>query len=81
MLTLLVHVNNAEPVKIDVDEMPKPTDSAIIGRNPRDRTDREVNWIDDGVTTVMFPWWRISFVEVMPTAAEAEEFPLPFRNE
>jgi hypothetical protein len=81
MVTLLVHINNAEPVKVDVDEMPRTTDNAIIGKNPRDKTDREINWIEDGVTTIIFPWWRVSFVEVLPTSEEAEEFPLPFRND
>ena len=80
-VTLLVHIVNADPVKLDVEEMPKVTDNAIIGKNPRDRTDREVTWIEDGVTTLVLPWWRISFAEVLPTSEEAEEFPLPFRND
>ncbi|MEP7291030.1 MAG: hypothetical protein ABI835_04570 [Chloroflexota bacterium] len=81
MITLLVHINNAEPVKVDVEEMPKATDSAVIGKNPREKTDKEVNWIEEGVTTVMFPWWRITFVEVLPSAEDTVEFPLPFRND
>lgn len=81
MITLLVHINNAEPVKIDVEDMPKPTDNAIIGKNPRERTDKDVAWIEEGVTTVMFPWWRVTFVEVLPSAEDEVEFPLPFRNE
>ena len=80
-VTLLVHIVNTDPVKLDVEEMPKVTDNAIIGKNPRDRTDREVTWIEDGVTTLVLPWWRISFAEVLPTSEEAEEFPLPFRND
>ena len=81
MITLLLHVANSEPIKVDVDDMPTPTDIIIIGRNPRIKGDREVNWIEDGVTTVIFPWWRINFVEVLPAEDESEEFPLPFRND
>jgi len=81
MITLLLHVQNAEPVKVDVEELPSPTDVAIIGKNLRDRTDREVNWIEDGVKTVLIPWWRITYVEVLPGAGEEDEFPLPFRND
>lgn len=81
MPTLLIHINNAEPVKVDVDEVPQPTDQVIVGRNPREKGDRELNWIEDGVNTIIFPWWRITFVEVLPSAEEAEEFPLPFRND
>ena len=81
MITLLVHINNADPVKLDVEDMPSPSDSAIIGKNPRERSEKEVTWIEDGVTTLIIPWWRITFVEVLPSAADEVEFPLPFRNE
>jgi len=81
MYTLLVHINNAEPVKIDVEELPKPTDNAIIGKNPREKTDRELNWLEEGVATVYFPWWRVTFIEVLPSPSEETEFPLPFRND
>jgi hypothetical protein len=81
MITLLVHINNAEPVKIDVDEMPKPTDQAVIGKNPREKGDKEIAWLEDGVQTVIFPWWRVTFIEVLPSETEDTEFPLPFRND
>ena len=81
MITLLVHINNAEPVKIDVEELPRATDNAVIGKNPREKTDKEVTWIEEGVATVMFPWWRITFIEVLPSADDEVEFPLPFRTD
>ena len=81
MITLLVHINNAEPVKVDVDDLPKATDNAIVGKNPRERGDREVDWQEDGVTTVILPWWHINFVEVLPSESEDTEFPLPFRTD
>ncbi len=81
MVTLLVHINNAEAFKLDVEEIPKPTDNALIGKNPREKTDKEVTWIEEGVSTLIIPWWRITFIEVLPSGAEEEEFPLPFRND
>jgi hypothetical protein len=81
MITILIHLNNADPVKLDVEEVPRAADSAIIGRNPRERGDKEVAWLEDGVTTVLFPWWRINFVEVLPSESDETEFPLPFRSD
>lgn len=81
MITLLLHLNNTEPVKLDVEEMPQVTDSFIIGKNPRERTEKEVAWLDEGVTTVMLPLWRITLIQVLPSAEDEVEFPLPFRNE
>lgn len=81
MITVLIHINNADPIKADIDEMPRPSDNAIIAKNPRDRAEKEVGWLEDGVTTVIFPWWRITFIEVLPQESEEAEFPLPFRND
>jgi hypothetical protein len=78
--SILLHVANSEPVKVDVDELPMPTDNCIVGKNPRDRADKEVTWLDEGVSTVIFPWWRINYIQVLPSGEEDMEFPLPFRS-
>lgn len=79
MIQIIVHMDGSEPVKIDVEEMPDPNANAILGKNPRDRGDREVTWIDDGVTTIMLPWWRINYIQILPSDDEAPDFPMPFR--
>lgn len=80
MVSLLVHLANSEPIKLDVEEMPKPTDHVLIGRNPRDVSDREVPWVAENVRMVLLPWWRINYVEILPSEEDQEEFPLLFRN-
>ena len=81
MITLLLHVANQEPVKVEVDELPKPTDNAIIGKNPRERNDKEFPWVEEGVSVVIFPWWRINYVQVLPSPDDQLEFPLPYRQD
>jgi hypothetical protein len=56
MITLLLHIANSQPIKVDVDEMPDPRDAVI------------------------FPWWRINYVQVLPSLEDEVEFPLPFRD-
>lgn len=80
MITLLLHIANSEPIKVDVDEMPDPKDQVIIGKNPRERSDKELDILDDGVTTVIFPVWRINYVQILPSPEDEIEFPLPFRD-
>ncbi|MCU0513689.1 MAG: hypothetical protein MUE40_14110 [Anaerolineae bacterium] len=79
MYAILVHISGQEPVKLDVDELPKLTDTCVIGRNPRERSDKEITWVDEGVTTICIPWWRINYIQFLPTGAEEQEFDLPFR--
>ncbi|GIK27508.1 MAG: hypothetical protein IT298_15480 [Chloroflexi bacterium] len=81
MMSILVHLANSEPIKLDVEALPNPNDTVLVGRNPRDHVDRELNWIDEGVRMVILPWWRINYVQVLPSAEEQEEFPLLFRND
>ena len=80
-VTLLVHISNSEPVKIDADQIPDPKDTSIIGRNPRDRADKEVGWLDEGVSTILIPWWRVNYIQVLPSPEDELEFPLPFRSD
>ena len=80
MITLLLHITGQEPVKVDVDEIPGPQDVAIVCRNPRERSDKEVTWVDDGVSTIIVPWWRINYIQILPSAEDEVEFPLPFRD-
>ena len=79
MYTILVHIANADPIKVDVDELPDPKDSVIIGKNPRERSDKELSIIDEGVTTVIFPWWRINYVQVLPNPDDEIDIIMPFR--
>ena len=81
MITLQIHIANSEPIKVDVEEMPQMSDIAILGSNPRDRQERELSWVDDGVSSIIIPWWRINFIQVLPDQEADEEFPLPFRND
>ncbi len=80
MYTIILHVANSAPVKVEVDELPSPTDTCILGRNPRERNDKEFDWLDEGVESVIFPWWRINYVQILPNDDEVADFPLPFRD-
>ena len=81
MITLFLHSDNSELVKVDDDVMPKPTDSVIVGNNPRERTDKEVYWLDEGVTTVLFPWHRINYIQVLPDPTEESDVPRLVRDD
>jgi hypothetical protein len=81
MITIQVHVSNQDPIKLDVEELPKMSDNAVMGSNPRDRTEKEVQWIDDGVTTIIIPWSRINLIQVLPDQDAIEDFPIFYRKD
>lgn len=80
MPTLIIHIENSEPIKADVDVLPEPGDTMIVAKNPRDRADKDLYWIDDGVSVVLFPFHRVNYVQVLPDAGEDVDLPRLFRD-
>ncbi|MBE2267692.1 MAG: hypothetical protein IAE80_05630 [Anaerolinea sp.] len=81
MITVLVHISNADPIKCDIEDLPKPSDNVFVGKNVREKGDKDLEYTEEGVNTLIIPWWRITFIEVLPSADDEVEFPLPFRND
>ena len=71
--TVIVHVANEDPILAEMDDLPSPADSFITITNPRRKDGKPVGYLAGGVRSVMFPWWKISFVEVMVSEAEQRE--------
>ncbi len=77
MYTLLIHVSNEEPIMAEVESLPDPKDTSITCMNPRRRDGKDVHYVLADVQTLIIPWWRINFVQVMPTGEE-EDIVSPF---
>jgi hypothetical protein len=70
--TLLIHLANEDPVVAEVDDLPSPQDQVIVVNNPRARDGKDLHYVMPEVQTLIFPWSRITFIEVMPTEEEEE---------
>jgi len=75
-IEIIMHLHNEDPIVAEIDEMPQPGDQTIVLTNPRRRDGQSVHYITEGATAFIFPWTRISFIEVMAAeeAAEVVEF-------
>ncbi len=69
-LTVLLHLLNEDPILCEIDRMPEPTDLLIVGKNPRRRDGKDLPNVQPNVTTVIWPWSRMVFVEIIPTEDE-----------
>lgn len=72
MPTILIHISNEDPVLGEVDNLPSPTDILITVKNPRRRDGKDLPYLDANVSTVIWPFSRINFVELMPSGEEEE---------
>jgi hypothetical protein len=72
-VTVIVHITNEDAIMGEVDELPTPTDQFITVRHPSRKDGKDLHYLEDEVSTMMIPWHRINFVEVMPSEDELEE--------
>jgi hypothetical protein len=69
---LQIHIVNDDPVVLDVDDLPQPGDQFVIGMNPQSREGKRVESILREVNQVIFPWWRITYIQVLPSEGTEE---------
>lgn len=69
--TVIVHLNNEDPVVGEVEQLPAPTDTLLTLHNPRRRDGKDVPYISVGILTVILPLRQITFIEV--SSGEGEE--------
>ena len=69
-ITVLIHISGEEPIVGEIEEMPKTTDNMLIVQNPRKRDGKDIHYVDNEVTTVIWPWDKINFLEVLPSGEE-----------
>ena len=71
-VTVIVHIANEDPIVGELEALPSPSDQIIMLKHPRRRDGKDVHYLQDSVTTVIWPVNRINFIEVMPSEGEEE---------
>jgi hypothetical protein len=66
MPAVLIHIANEDPVLGEIQELPGPTDTIIVVKNPRRRDGKDIHYILPNVTQVVWSLSRVTFIEVMP---------------
>ncbi len=72
MLSVLIHIQNEDPVMGEVDALPAPTDMLVLVKNPRRRDGKDLHYLEANVSTVIWPVARINYIEVIPSSEEEE---------
>ena len=71
-ISVIVHIANEDPVVGEIEQLPAPADQVIYVHNPRRKDGKDIHYLEAEVTTIIVPWHRINFIEVLPSA-ETEE--------
>ena len=70
-ITILMHIANEDPVIGEIETLPDTKDTLILVKNPRKRDGKDLHYLEEGVTTVIWPVYRLNFIEIM--TGEQEE--------
>ena len=68
--SVIIHIENEDPVLGEVESLPDPTDQLVKVTNPRMRDGKDLQYLRHGVVTVIWPVRRINFIQVMPSEEE-----------
>jgi hypothetical protein len=78
--TVILHIQNEDPLLAEMDELPKPADMFVMVSNIRKRDGSRVNNIDMEAERFMYPWTRVNFIEVLASEAERAKVMKFFRE-
>ena len=72
MISIIVHIANEDPIVCEVENLPRGQDTLVHIHNPRRRDGLDVHYLDEDVTSVLYPMHRINFIQVLPSSDVSE---------
>jgi hypothetical protein len=76
VIRAILHLLNDQPLAVELLEVPKPGDMAVICTNPRTIDGKKPVFIDYSTSTFAFPMAAIRFIEVLRTGEDGERLPV-----
>ena len=67
----VLHISNEQPLLADLFELPNPTDVAVRLTNLRSLDGKRPVFVDDSKSVFMFPYHRVSFIEITQASMAA----------
>lgn len=68
--TVILHIAGEDPIVAEMDQDPQPTDLFVRVTNPRKRDGKDIPSITPGAQAIIYPWHRITFLELMVSEEE-----------
>jgi hypothetical protein len=71
-ISIILHISDTDPILCEIEELPSPNDQSITVTGPRRVDGKDLHYLASGVTTVIFPMNRVTFIEIMPSQEDEE---------
>lgn len=70
--TIVLHIQNADAVIAESEDLPSLDDTLIKVRNPRRLDGKDLHYIGDNTIMIYWPIDKINFIEVLATDEDEE---------
>ncbi len=68
--TVILHISGEPSVTGELEDLPKPNDSIIVITNPRQKDGKDLHYLENNVTKVIYPLVKVNFIEVLESSEE-----------
>ena len=68
--SIILHISGEPAIAGEIEELPKPADTIILVMNPRQKDGKDLHYLDNNVTKVIWPLSKISFIEILEGTGE-----------
>lgn len=68
----ILHIAGEEAILCEIESMPEPSDNFVVIFNPTRKDGKPIATLEDNVTSVIFPWTKITYVELFEERAQRE---------
>lgn len=68
--SVMIHITNEEPIVAEMETLPSGNDTVFMAMNPRQRDGKDLRYLAQNVTQVIWPISRLTFLEILPTGEE-----------
>ena len=68
--SIILHISGETAIAGEIEELPKPTDTIILVMNPRQKDGKDLHYLDNNVTKVIWPLAKVNFIEILEGTGE-----------
>ena len=68
----ILHIHGEESILCEIEAVPQPTDNFIVIYNPTRKDGKPISTLEDNVSSVLYPWTRVAYVEMFEERSQRE---------
>ncbi len=72
MPKVLLHIQNEDPVLGEMDALPSMQDTMVLLKHPTRRDGKDLTYLEQSVSTVIWPMSRVNYIEILPSSEEED---------